>query len=588
MRTDVRAHTPHVHAYVPADLAYFVVVVAIFLLAPMLIAASASGTVDPPGMPALTLVAICATPAILLFSFLLAFLFQTKEQAAGFYFVLYIFLCVTPTQILMALTNARTKQTLIWCMMLVAPNQLLSGLTTVLQLDFSHYLTCLFLPDPALCPPNSPSTYFQLISSERSLQSPTNAADTPGPGTCIIASLALLPLYLLLIWIIDVRIFLHSPKAFSTRTTPPPPANEDSDVAAERARVQEAPIGTSASGEDDWVRVRQLRKEWGGGCLPRRNEDGKLTCGGRGRSVAVENLTFGIAPGTCFALLGPNGAGKTTAIGMLTGDVTPTAGDAWVGGLSVRSQLPQIFRRSGFCPQFNGLWDHLTMRQHLTFYMRLKGVPTGEVGACVDAVLVDYGVVEHADKQARALSGGTRRKLSAAIAMACGRPDVVFLDEPTTGVDVGTRRFIWDRIKAGVQGRVILLTTHYMDEADHLANVIGIMAKGRLRALGSAQHLKARFGGGYRIECKGPSEHAATIAELVFRLCGGARVLEAHGGTQAFEAETSFLMGPAFRQLEQAKEQGLLENYSLSQCSLEQVFLNIAHQATQEAEGVAA
>lgn len=235
-----------------------------------------------------------------------------------------------------------------------------------------------------------------------------------------------------------------------------------------------------------------------------------------------------------------------------------------------------IFKLTGFCPQFHGLWEHLTLRQHLLIYMRLKGVPLAGLQLAAARVEADYGLCEHSGKKSKALSGGTRRKLSTAIAMACGQPDVVFLDEPTTGVDVGTRRFIWDRIQASVAGRVIMLTTHYMDEADALAHRIGIMAGGKLRVLGSPQHLKSHHGGGYRVEVSGPAAAAERVAALIGSTFGSVRALEIHGGLQTFEVRSSFELADAFRALEDAKESGDVHTYSLSQTTLEQVFLNIA------------
>ena len=170
--------------------------------------------------------------------------------------------------------------------------------------------------------------------------------------------------------------------------------------------------------------------------------------------------------------------------------------------------------------------------------------------------------------------------------MSCGRPDVVFLDEPTTGVDVGTRKFIWSQIQKSIGGRVILLTTHYMDEADALAHRIGIMANGRLRVLGSAQHLKSRHGGGYRVELKGSVESADKMAALIAEVFPQATLLERHAGRQTYEVRATFDLGRAFRALEQARTDGDVETYSLSQTNLEQVFLNIAEQAAKGKEQI--
>lgn len=489
--------------------------------------------------------------------------------------------------------------------MLFAPNQLMRGLQIVLEQDLSNTVACKYqqacvassapwwtCPDgnATSCAPAEPSDYFAFTRTGATLYAQDSTMTSPAVLVCFVASLLCTVLYLLLLYFIDVFVILHggcelsSLLGSSAAREAPAPSEEDDDVMAERARVRD---GGSAAG--DWVRVNQLRKVWrtGAGLRFRQNGQCLPQCVSSSRNVAVENLSFGIAPGTCFALLGPNGAGKTTAIGMLTGDVTPSGGDAFVCGLSVRSQLPQIFRRSGFCPQFNGLWDALTVRQHLTFYMRLKGVPQAFVAQAVEAVLEDYGVREHADKKSKSLSGGTRRKLSAAIALACGRPDVVFLDEPTTGVDVGTRRFIWDRIGEAAATASVLLTTHYMDEADALADRIGIMARGKMRVLGSPQHLKSRHGGGYRLELKGPAETAEVVDAFIRSVFCGVKTLEVHGGFQAFEISRGFQLGAAFKALEGAKETLRVESYTLSQTTLDQVFLNIAYKQVIEAEAEA-
>lgn len=166
----------------------------------------------------------------------------------------------------------------------------------------------------------------------------------------------------------------------------------------------------------------------------------------------------------------------------------------------------------------------------------------------------------------------------------------------STGVDVGTRQFLWDRIKAkGARGCALILTTHYMEEADALANNVGIMANGRLRVLGSPQHLKSRHGGGYRVEIKGPEAAVDDARALVERLFPGSERLEVHGGSQVFEVKRAsgagsdgrdalFRLGPVFHALDLAKAEIGLESYSLSQTTLEQVFLNIAAEQEDEDE----
>jgi len=286
---------------------------------------------------------------------------------------------------------------------------------------------------------------------------------------------------------------------------------------------------------------------------------------------------------------------------MLTGVTVPTSGDAFVGGYNVGTQLLSIFQMLGYCPQFGGLFVRgLTLKQHLQTYGRLKGVQERDLEGHCTRTIAEFGLQEHANKWVTKLSGGTKRKLIAAIALAC-EPRVCFLDEPTTGVDVGTRQFLWDRIKAkGERGCALILTTHYMEEADALANRVGIMVNGRLRVLGSPQHLKSVHGGGYRIELKGPAENAPAAAQLIESLFPDTTCLEAHGGFQVFEvgggvaksdgaakAGVAFRLGEVFRALDQAKTALGLESYTLSQTTLEQVFLNIASEQQDEDAAVA-
>jgi len=250
----------------------------------------------------------------------------------------------------------------------------------------------------------------------------------------------------------------------------------------------------------------------------------------------------------------------------------------------------------GYCPQFGGLYVRgLTLKQYLVTFARLKGVPETHLEAHCARVIREFGLGDHQNKWTTKLSGGTKRKLMAAIALSC-EPRVCFLDEPTTGVDVGTRQFLWDRIKAkGKRGCALILTTHYMEEADALAQRVGIMVNGRLQVLGSPQHLKSTHGGGYRVELKGPEDTAEQARSLIEELFKGSKLLESHGGSQVFEVggrggggdgndagRQLFLLGPVFRALDRAKVELGIETYTLSQTTLEQVFLNISKEQKDE------
>ena len=257
-----------------------------------------------------------------------------------------------------------------------------------------------------------------------------------------------------------------------------------------------------------------------------------------------------------------------------------------------------IFKKLGYCPQFGGLFPRgVSLKAHLALYGRLKGVPEAELAAHVARVMREFGVEEHANKWTMKLSGGTRRKLMAAIALAC-EPRVCFLDEPTTGVDVGTRQFLWERIRAkGRRGCALILTTHYMEEADALAQRVGIMVNGKLKVLGSPQHLKSTHGGGYRIELKGPAATAEQATALVHSLFPDCAQLDLRGGYQVFEVgkekvgapggtrDALFALGPVFSALDQAKADLGIESYTLSQTTLEQVFLNISSEQLDDTAG---
>ena len=557
MGMDVRAY------WLGAFLTYGALLSALLGL-PAIVLASATGSLTPAAMPAMALVTLLTLQPILLSAFLLSFLFTKKETASQFYTVAMIMVSTVPNILASVIRDPTAKMAVQYAFLVVPINQLVGGVSTSLQIDLAASIAQQYGR-----PPPTPADFF-VVSYD------SYAGTVAGPGACLIAAVLSFVVYAALIYKLDVHSYLssgHEPRE-PREPREPPTAHaatlEDDDVAAERARVE----GSAEGSTTDWVRMRGLRKVYSGA------REGLWRSAAP--TVAVEGLSLGVARGTCFALLGPNGAGKTTALSMLTGSTPPTAGGAWVKGLSVRTDLLAVFKVTGFCPQFRGLWEWLTLREHLAIYLRLKGAPLAEVDAAAARIEADYGLTEHSSKMSRALSGGTRRKLSAAIAMACGHPDVVFLDEPTTGVDVGTRRFIWDRIKDSVAGRVILLTTHYMDEADALAHSIGIMAGGKLKVLGSPQHLKSRHGGGYRVEVSGPTASAQHVASLVHATFEGARPLETHGGLQSFEVGSSFGLARAFHALEAAKDCGDLYTYTLSQTTLEQVFLNIAGRDKEE------
>ncbi|KAL1867032.1 hypothetical protein Plec18167_008823 [Paecilomyces lecythidis] len=214
------------------------------------------------------------------------------------------------------------------------------------------------------------------------------------------------------------------------------------------------------------------------------------------KSVAVQDVTFGVRKGEVFALLGPNGAGKTTTIGLIRGDLRPSNknGDIFVENVSVVKHRATARSHLGVCPQFDAM-DQMTVLEHLRFYARIRGVP--DVEHNVREVLRAVGLTPYGNRMAAKLSGGNKRKLSLGIALM-GNPTVLLLDEPSSGMDAASKRVMWRTLTTVVPGRSLVLTTHSMEEADALATRAGIMA-GRMLALGTTEYLRRKYGNRYYV-----------------------------------------------------------------------------------------
>ena len=209
--------------------------------------------------------------------------------------------------------------------------------------------------------------------------------------------------------------------------------------------------------------------------------------------TAVENLNLEIRQGELFSLFGVNGAGKTTTIKMLTGLTKPTGGDAIVGGYSITKQPEQVKRLISISPQETAVAPNLSVKENLELICGIHGFSKEKTRRKIQELDRQFGLGTVLNRKAGKLSGGWQRRVSIAMALI-SEPEILFLDEPTLGLDVIARHELWDVIR-GLKGRItIILTTHYMEEAEELSDRIGIMKSGRLLAVGTAEELKAKAG----------------------------------------------------------------------------------------------
>lgn len=320
------------------------------------------------------------------------------------------------------------------------------------------------------------------------------------------------------------------------------------------------------------LRINRLRKVF----LPKHHGGKKV--------VAAEDVSFCVQQGELFGLLGANGAGKTTILSMLTRHLLPTAGNAYIMSYSILDSFSQAATHLGVVTQNNSLWEKLSVEDHLYLFARLRGIPEEVVTNIVDTTIDQLELTPHKKKLAGRLSGGMKRKLCVAIALI-GDPEVVLLDEPSAGLDPVSRRNLWNVILKTMSHRAVVLTTHSMEEAEALCRRIGIMVLGQLRAIGTKQHLKTKLGSGYELVAKLKTvDHRAAFATLdnfVHSIFPAAKFLSDNGGLITFQIPKDTMnMGLIFSALEEHKERLCIENYSVAQPTLEQVFIRTVQENT--------
>ena len=262
----------------------------------------------------------------------------------------------------------------------------------------------------------------------------------------------------------------------------------DSDVVAEAGRVSVTPK------EQFRIKVENLRKVY----------SVQKDCCNSKPLVAVENISFGLESGECFALLGVNGAGKSTTFKSLTCEVEPTAGTIHIASLDIRKDFNKIKKLIGYCPQTNPIFEYMTVEENVEYFARIKGIPKERRSELCNRAIIQLDLEPHRKKLSGDLSGGNKRKLSVAIAII-GSPPIILLYEPSAGMDPEARRFMWRVVEkiASDKTSAVILTTHSMEEAEALSTKMGIMVKGGIfKCFGTPQHIKDKFGTGFVIEIK--------------------------------------------------------------------------------------
>ena len=260
------------------------------------------------------------------------------------------------------------------------------------------------------------------------------------------------------------------------------------------------------------VRLKNLRKTFKkGGCCSKGEE-----------IVAIKNINFCVEPGECFGLLGLNGAGKTTTFKCITQELSPTNGTIYLNGKDTSNNFEEFKSLIGYCPQYEAIFEYMTVYENLEFYARIKGIKPEFLDQLVRAMIDEMSLDEYTKKLAGKLSGGNKRKLSVAISLLCN-PQIILLDEPSTGMDPEARRFMWSIIhkssKKGGKSSVIM-TTHSMDEAETLCKRMGIMVNGEFVCLGKASQIKDKYGYGYEIDIRIKPMNSSQLKEFIEILNG--------------------------------------------------------------------
>jgi len=337
---------------------------------------------------------------------------------------------------------------------------------------------------------------------------------------------------------------------------------EDEDVAQERKRIMGGHLH-----DNDLLVLQNLTKVYKQGLK---------------KVLAVDGISVGVPKGECFGLLGVNGAGKTTTFNMITSEIAPSRGSAQLNGNIISKGAEGMKQNVGYCPQFDALDNYMTAQELLYCHGRLKGIPSEELESIVNTALQKMGILNYGNKLIKTFSGGTKRKLSVAVALL-GEPELLLMDEPTSGMDPASKRHLWDVVLDLMKDkRSVVMTSHSMEECDSLCTRLAIMVNGKFRCLGSPQHIKSKFADGYTMKLRLSKEcDLDNVVETLKQSFPNIDFKDGHLNQVTLQIPKSdACLADIFEFIEKLRiELGILD-YSVSQTTLDQVFVNFANQQT--------
>lgn len=300
-----------------------------------------------------------------------------------------------------------------------------------------------------------------------------------------------------------------------------------------------------------------------------------------GDFAAVKGVSFDIKEGEIFSLLGPNGAGKTTTISMLSTLYTPTSGDASIGGHSISKDPMAVKRVIGVVPQEIALYEDLTAKENLVFWGQMYGLGGKPLNSRVDEVLEQIGLTEKAKNRVKTYSGGMKRRVNIGVGLL-HKPRLLFMDEPTVGIDPQSRRAILDTVKdLNKQGMTVLYTTHYMEEAQELSDRVGIMDHGELIALGTQDELTKQVGETETLILHiGENEDPEALAKAVSAVEGVQKADVTDHEVSVITTDAKDILAAV---VSKANERGIkIRSMDIREPNLEAVFLHLTGRALRD------